>query len=447
MKIHICLVEDDDIMGESLVDRFRLEGMEVSWFRDARKAMDRIRQQPFNIVISDIRLPDMEGDSMFRLLTDSVVDLPPFIFITAFGTIVRAVELLKLGAVDYVCKPFDIEDLLRKISQYQRPAVQVAPVERLHRGTSPAMMKLRALLPKYAKSPETVLITGESGVGKEFFARLLHDIDAKRSASPFVAINCAAIPETLVESELFGHERGAFTGATKTKRGAFEQAGTGILFLDEIGDLSLSSQVKILRVLQDRSLRRVGSEQSVPLFCRVMAATNRPIAENVGKGLFREDLLYRINALQLAVPSLRERRDEILPLARDFLDACNKRDDDDAKSFGAGAEAALATYDWPGNVRELKNTVERAYLLADGRLIERGHLFDEWTGESHSDMEVDAGLAGYLVQQERAYLVEQLVRHGWRIAKTAGAIGISRKGLWEKMRRHDILVPSAGIDS
>jgi two-component system response regulator AtoC len=442
MSIQVCLIEDDEIMGESLVDRFELEGMRVEWYREARLAMQRIKQHAFNVVVSDIRLPDMGGDVLFKSLVKSTVDLPPFMFLTAYGTIERAVDLLQLGAVDYLCKPFDIDDLLSKIRRFQRPVNAPTPFDGLNRASSPAMVKLSSLIPKFAKSADTVLITGESGVGKEFFARLLHELDTKRSTQPFYAINCAAIPETLIESELFGHEKGAFTGAVKAKRGAFEQAGTGTLFLDEIGDLSLSAQVKLLRVLQERSARRVGGEALMSFSCRVIAATNRPLSDNVKSGIFREDLLYRLNALHLHVPSLRERPDEILPLARKFLDLCNRRSDEKPKLFSVNAEAALATYEWPGNVRELKNTVERAYLLAGSRTIERSHLFDNATDDGAEQQEIGSGLATYLVQHERAYLLEHLVKHQWRITETAGAIGISRKVLWEKMRRYDINAPS-----
>lgn len=442
MKLHICLIEDDDIMGESLVERFKLEGMEVTWLRQARAAMQCLQSQRFNIVLSDIHLPDMEGDKMFRMLVDTTTDLPPFIFITAFGTIERAVDLLRLGAVDYLCKPFDIEDLLGKITRYHRPIPVLGPVDELSRGTSSSIVRLRSLLPKYAKSADTVLITGESGVGKEFIARLLHHFDEKRGSKPFLAINCAAIPEGLLESELFGHERGAFTGAVRAKRGAFEEAGDGTLFLDEIGDLSLASQVKILRVLQERCGRRVGGEKSVTFRCRVIAATNRPIVENVRSGLFREDLLYRLNALPLTVPPLRERKDELLPLARDFLSRCNDRNECAPKAFSVSAEAAISAYDWPGNIRELKNTVERAHLLASSRTIERSHLFDDLLVSEDAALVSEPGLASYLVQQERAYLVEQLSRHNWRIIETASSLGISRKGLWDKMRRYMISAPA-----
>jgi DNA-binding NtrC family response regulator len=445
MTVRICLIEDDEIMGESLVDRFRLEGMQVEWFRDARTAMHRMQQHAFNLAVSDIRLPDMSGESMFRALAAASVNLPPFIFITAFGTIERAVELLKLGAVDYLCKPFEIDELLAKISRYQRPfSVSVTPDE-VFRGESAGMIKLRSLLPRYAKSADTVLITGESGVGKEFFARLLHNADPQRAAQPFFAINCAAIPEALVESELFGHEKGSFSGAFRQQHGAFEHAGMGTLFLDEIGDLSLAAQVKLLRVLQERAARRVGGEALIRFHCRVVAATNRPIAERARTGAFREDLLYRINPLHLHVPALRERRDEVIDLARDFLNQCNQRTDAPAKSFTVEVEAAIASYDWPGNVRELKSAVERACLLAGGRLIERGHLFDDLADDSLAHPEQPAVLASFLVQQERAFLFEQLRRHQWRITETAQAIGISRKGLWEKMRRFNISEPSSDI--
>lgn len=438
--IRICLVEDDQIMGESLVERFQLEDMAVIWLRDAAAAIEHIRNNRFDIVISDIRLPDMAGDTMYRTLLKTFGDLPPFLFITAFGTIERAVELLKIGAVDYLCKPFDIDDLLEKIHQYHRPHLTGNTVGPFDRAKSSGMVKLRSLVTRYARSSDTVLITGESGVGKEFVARHLHELDAKRAEQPFFAINCAAIPDSLAESELFGHEKGAFTGAMKQKRGAFEQAGKGTLFLDEIGDLSLSAQVKLLRVFQDRSARRVGGEEAIPFACRIVAATNRPIAVDIQNGRFREDLLYRLNALHLHIPSLRERSDEILPIAKEFLANINRRAGGDSKVLSIEAEAAIATYEWPGNIRELKNIIERAHLLADGRLIDRNHLFDE-SDHVESVIDTQPRLASFLIQQERAYLVEQLRAHEWRITETAAALGISRKGLWEKMRRHQITAP------
>ena len=441
--MRVCLIEDDEIMGESLVDRFQLEGIGVEWFRTGESAAKRLVNSRFDIVLSDIQLPDVQGDALYQRLVGESIDIPPFVFVTAYGDIGRAVDALKLGAADYICKPFNLEELLTKLARFARIDPTASNTQAFANAHSPGMVRVRALVPKFARSNETVLITGESGVGKEHVAALLHRLDTRRSQKPFYAINCAAMQDTLIESELFGHERGAFTGAVRLTRGAFERAEGGTLFLDEIGELSASAQAKLLRVLQEKAFRRVGGDEMIAFTCRVVAATNRPIFERAQAGEFRADLLYRVNPLHLHIPALRDRRDEILPLARGLLAARNRASDEQPKVLSASCEAALMTHDWPGNIRELKNAIGRAHLIAGARVIDRRHLFEDMAliedNAGNEDPEVD--LAMYMSQQERAFLVEQLNRHGWRIIETAQSIGISRKGLWEKMRRYAINEP------
>jgi DNA-binding NtrC family response regulator len=434
----ICLIEDDAIMGESLLDRLQLEGYAVRWYRHGAQALDAIPKQNFGLVLSDIRLPDIGGDEVFKRLARLNIALPPFVFITAYGTIERAVDLLRLGAVDYLTKPFDIENLLKKLRMYVRVNQPASALEKLAQARSPAMAKISGLLPKFARSDGPLLLTGESGVGKEHIARIIHELDEKRCHKPFIAINCGAIAETLAESELFGHERGAFTGAVKLRRGAFEQAEDGILFLDEIGDLPPALQVKLLRVIEDKRITRVGGEISIPAGCRVIAATNRKVDDEISRGAFRADLFYRLNALHINIPPLRERREEIAALAKIFLASCNQRSVEPAKIFAAESESALYLHEWPGNIRELKHCVERAHLVCDGNIISRQDLFENEHQSSAPTAGSGLQLDSFIAQQERAFLIDQLARHTGKIALTAATLGISRKTLWEKMRKHAI---------
>lgn len=434
----ICLVEDDTIMGESLVDRLQLEGYAVRWYRSGAQAIIEIPKQNFGLVLSDIRLPDIGGDEVFKRLAQLNIALPPFVFITAYGTIERAVDLLRLGAVDYLTKPFDIENLLKKLRMYVRINQPASALEKLAHARSPAMAKISGLLPKFARSDGSLLLTGESGVGKEHIARIIHELDEKRCRKPFLAINCGAIAETLAESELFGHERGAFTGAVKLRRGAFELAEDGILFLDEIGDLPSPLQVKLLRVIEDRHITRVGGETAIATTCRVIAATNRNVDDEITRGTFRTDLFYRLNALHIKIPPLRERREEIAALAKIFLAHCNQRSTEPAKIFAAESESALYLHDWPGNIRELKHCVERAHLVCDSSIISRQDLFESEYQTSTTAVDSTLQLDSFIAQQERAFLIDQLARHAGKIALTAATLGISRKTLWEKMRKHAI---------
>jgi DNA-binding NtrC family response regulator len=431
----ICLIEDDAIMGESLLDRLQLEGYAVRWYRNGAQALDEIPKQNFGLVLSDIRLPDIGGDEVFKRLAQLNIALPPFVFITAYGSIERAVDLLRLGAVDYLTKPFDIENLLKKLRMYVRVNQPTSAIEKLAQARSPAMAKISGLLPKFARGDGPLLLTGESGVGKEYIARIIHELDEKRCRKPFLAINCGAIAETLAESELFGHERGAFTGAVKLRRGAFEQA--------EIGDLPPALQVKLLRVIEEKRITRVGGETSIPAACRVIAATNRKVDNEVSRGAFRADLFYRLSALHINIPPLRERREEIAALAKIFLANCNQRSSEPAKIFAVESESALYLHEWPGNIRELKHCIERAHLVCDGNIISRQDLFEHERHGPPKTIESDLHLESFIAQQERAFLIDQLARHSGKIALTAATLGISRKTLWEKMRKHSITANDA----
>lgn len=425
----ICLVEDDEIMGESLMDRFSLEGFQCDWHRNANDAEAALISRDYLLVICDVRLPGVSGDELFAKLLAEHVSLPPFIFVTGAGDIDTAVRLLKEGAHDYITKPFDLDALMTRIRGIASTKNEDATTSF---GSSPAMRHVVSLLPRLAASISTVLITGESGVGKERIARTLHQMAGEHR--PFVAVNCGALTETLLEAELFGYVKGAFTGAIRSKKGVFEQADGGTLFLDEIGDMSVAMQTKLLRAIQERSVTKVGGETATPVDLKLICATHRDLKEMVTEGTFREDLYYRINVVQLRIPPLRERREDILWLARLFL-AEIAGTDKKAPVLSAAAEQALLQYAWPGNVRELRNVLERASLLTEGRSISMEHLFDHPTPAAPYEIDPKGTLRDYLDECERDYIVRVLNTCNWQIQSGADVLGISRKNLWEKMRR------------
>jgi DNA-binding NtrC family response regulator len=433
----LCLIEDDPIMGESLCDRFSLEGFAFDWHRDGESALRTIGHEPYAAIISDVRLPDVNGDELFRRLLARHTALPPFLFITAFGSIDRAVETLKLGAVDYITKPFDIEQLIAKTRQLIGPSASMREQdEEGVLGVSAAMRRIEEMLPRIATQAETVLLTGESGVGKEIVARLLHVHASRGQAVPFIAANCGAFTETLLESELFGYERGAFTGAIRMRKGLFEQAEGGTLFLDEIGDMPATMQVKLLRAIQERQVTRIGGDRVLPVNIRLVCATNKDLKTMVKEGQFREDLYYRINVLHISIPRLSERSDDILWLARTFL--LDRRDEGAPKYLSPTAESALLRHKWPGNARELKHCIDRARILARGPAIEPWDLFDiDFASSGQTASEPDS-LNTYLRSCEREFILRALEQHRWRVSETAEGLKISRKNLWEKMRKLNI---------
>ena len=432
----ICLIEDDEIMGESLADRFGLEGFDCDWHHDGSSALAALRVQDYALVLSDIRLPDMTGDALFEQLLSEPVKLPPFIFITGHGDIDTAVRLLKKGAHDYITKPFDLDALIEKIRNITAPVGELGAGGL---GRSSVMRQIEAMLNRLAASEASVLITGESGVGKERVAQALHQLTG--ADKPFIAVNCGALTESLLEAELFGYEKGAFTGAARTKKGVFEQADGGTLFLDEIGDMPLSMQVKLLRALQERSIVRVGGETPIPVSIRLVCATHQQLQEGVINGTFREDLYYRINVVELRIPPLRDRVEDILPIARALLADIAAASGKSTPALTAAAEHALKAYPWPGNIRELKNALERASLMSDGRTIAHDVLFDRPAPPLNAQQDVAGSLRDYLAECERDFIVRALGACQWQIQCCADSLGISRKNLWEKMRKLGIDKP------
>ncbi len=431
MKPQICLIEDDPIMGEALVERLDMEGYECTWFQRGRLAVPALLHKNFALAISDIRLPDISGEDLFVELQQTGRPLPPFLFITGHGAIDQAVRLLKLGAEDYLTKPLDVPKLLDKIRNLSARA-RVPSSDSPQLGISSRMRQIEAMLPRLATNARTVLITGESGVGKEIVAQALHAQADPSGKQPFVAVNCGALSESLMEAELFGHTRGAFTGAVNERKGCFEQADGGTLFLDEIGDMSPAMQVKLLRAIQERSIVRVGGEKSIPVNIRLFCATHRDLRKMVEEGRFREDLYYRIHVVQIDIPPLRERREDILWLADRFLAEFSGQDR--KRSLDASAEDKLVTSDWLGNARELRHCLERGCILSPALVLTATTLCNDYT-ESKPQAQT---LADHVAASERRRIVEALAANQGRIAETAAQLGISRKNLWEKMKKHDI---------
>ena len=447
--MHVCLVEDDDIMGESLADRFALEGFNCDWHKSAQSAAAGLREKRYDVVVSDIRLPDRNGDELFEELQADQPYVPPWIFITGYGTIERAIALMKLGAADYVTKPFDLDQLVAKLLAY----VPSAPHdERLADAwTLPGHAARRgnaaAACPAVDNDPHYRTIRRRQGGCRA------RDPSSGRASlrQAFVAVNCGGIPESLLEAELFGYERGAFTGALRLKRGLLEQASGGTLFLDEIGDMPLAMQIKLLRVLQERTVTRLGGEQSIAVNFRLICATHRDLRKLVEQGGFREDLFYRVNVVHLRIPPLRERPEDILWYAHRFLREVAQQNGGLQKVLSAGAEKALLNHLWPGNVRELRHCIERAYVLTPGKTLDPQVLFDEEQACAECGVGVNCvgvdqpTLTNCLEECERQYLLQELTRHDWHMNKTASAIGISRKNLWERLRRLGLTAPARAL--
>ncbi|OOG23864.1 transcriptional regulator [Thioalkalivibrio denitrificans] len=431
----LCLIEDDPIMGESLCDRFELEGFSVQWLQSVAEARPALQRGGCDAVISDIRLADGQGDALFQEMMEAGSVTCPWLFITGYGAVDRAVALLKLGATDYITKPFDLDALVEKLRGLIVQGGETGGAQTARLGVSPAMRRVESLLPRLATQAGTVLLTGESGVGKEAVARELHRLDPATADQPFVAVNCGGLTETLLEAELFGHEKGAFTGAVRSRAGVFEQAHGGTLLLDEVGDMPMVMQIKLLRAIQDRQVVRVGGDRPIPVNLRLICATHRDLLQMVREGSFREDLYYRIHVIHVRIPPLRERREDILWLAGRFLDEYARARNEPRKQLTAAAEQALLRHPWPGNIRELRHAIERACILSTGPLIQAETVFDEPGTEPGTEPDERGRLTHYLKACEADYIRRALDLHDGHIGHTAANLGISRKNLWERMKR------------
>ncbi len=424
----VGLLEDDPIMGGSLAQRLALEGASVRWWQTGREAVEALASaSPPDALICDIRLPDMSGEDVFRSVAASTTDLP-VLFMTAYGDIDQAVQLMRSGAADYITKPFDMSQFLDRLSALMRERRDDG---RPALGVSSAMREVEHFLSRIAAQPGPVLITGETGVGKEVTARHLHSLS--RPKSPFVAVNCAAIPADLLESEIFGHERGAFTGAQSRHLGYAERARDGILFLDEIGEMPASLQAKLLRLIEDRSFHRVGGEAPVHFRARIVTATNCDLCKAIAEGRFREDLLFRLDTFSIEIPPLRKRHEDIGWLLDRFVGEFLDTSTGHLRGTSALAVEAALGHDWPGNARELRNRVERAVALSTGELLMPADLFPP----RRSDQAVSSSgpLADIRDAAERRAIESALRDTGGQVQETARLLGVSRTTLWEKMKR------------
>jgi len=426
----IGIIEDDLVVGGTLAHRLELEGYTSLWWRTGREALEGIRTQRPDLVVCDILLPDMSGKDVFLRALPRLGGRP-FLFVTAHAQIEDAVFLMKAGAVDYLEKPYALPDLLDRIARLIK--LQPRPAGDL--GTSEAMRQVELLLRRVADIDSSLLITGESGVGKEVAAKFVHQIST-RAAEPFVAVNCGAIPNELIESQLFGHEKGAFTSAQMRHHGYVERARNGILFLDEVGELPMLMQVKLLRLVQERTFTRVGGETAIKTSARIICATNTDLETAVAEGSFRRDLFYRINVIAVAIPPLRDRSDDILPLARRFVQEFSEAFERDVRGFTPTAEQALLSDPWPGNVRELRNRVERAVALSQASRIGVNALFPSEATEADGDRQ--ATLAEVRDRAERRHIRAVLADVDNRVDEAAKRLGISRSTLFDKMRKLDI---------
>ncbi len=461
----ILLVEDHDTLRTGIKMTLQDEGHEIKECSTGKEAMEVIERESFDLIITDIKLGDISGIEVMEKAKE-INAATEVIIITAFATPETAIKALRLGAFDYVQKPFEMFELIKRVNNalkvrkyrtdidyFRDMLVRESTVDYLV-VSSPAMKKVLTLARKVAPTKATVLITGETGTGKERLATFIHE-ESPRKNRRLVKVNCAALHENLLESELFGHEKGAFTGAEKTRIGKFEAAHRGSIFLDEIGDMSPATQAKVLRVLQEQEFERLGSNKTIKVDVRVIAATNKDLETEVKKGNFRKDLYYRLNIINIHIPPLRERREDILVLARHFLDRYCLEFSKDVMGFTPEAVRKLENYDWPGNVRELQNVIERAVLLCEGDIIGEDDILiagSNGTEPSRSEaggtgnaigVFADSGGSGEeppldLKKMEREKIIEALRQSGFVQKKAAEILGVSPRVLNYKIKVHGI---------
>jgi two-component system response regulator AtoC len=446
MNKSVLIIEDEKIMRVSLADMLKAEGYTVLTAEDGASGILALSRGEFSLVITDVRLPDVSG---IGILKKAVQDNPslPVIVMTAYGTIDDAVEAMRLGAFDYITKPFAMEELLIVVRRALETRHLTEENIRLKKelsealnfpsiiGESRAMWQVLALLEKVSRTDSTVLLLGESGTGKELIASTIH-YQSSRKDKPLIKVNCAALPDNLLESELFGYEKGAFTGAASRKPGRFEMADSGTIFLDEIGDLPPLTQTKMLRVLEERSFERLGGTESLRVNVRIIAATNKDLSKEIKKGAFREDLYYRLNVIPIEIPPLRERHDDIPLLIDRFVQKFNDQYGLTVK-FSQGAVTELCRYAFPGNVRELINIIERGVTLADGGVVDRKDLPPHVLKDKGARTRL-LPLAEVAAEAEKSHILRILkVTQGNR-TQAAEILGISRKTLWEKMSNYHL---------
>ncbi|MCP9455040.1 MAG: sigma-54 dependent transcriptional regulator [Nitrospira sp.] len=459
MPASILVVDDEEAIRTSLRSILEDEGYQVTVASSGMEAVKIYGTDPPDLMLLDIWMPEMDGLETLRRVKE-LVPASQVMMMSGHGSIETAVKAIKLGAYDYIEKPLSLESVTLRV----RHALEQFRLEQENRalrtkvqrkfelvGQSPAMQRLRQLIETAGPTNSRVLISGANGTGKELVARAIH-LHSARATRPFIAVNCAAIPETLIESELFGHEKGAFTGATSMKRGQFEQADGGTLFLDEIGDMSLNTQAKVLRALQEQQFTRVGGTKLIKVDVRVLAASNKDLETEIQKGNFREDLYYRLNVVPIIVPPLRERREDIPALVHHFMQIHAEEQGLRKKEVTPEAMAVLQQYEWPGNIRELRNLVERLMIMVSGPVIEASHvaMSIHVKVSSAASVQADGRLAAALFSRsynslkdarhafEKEYISRKLREHHWNISRTAEDLKIERSHLHRKIKLLDV---------
>jgi len=445
----ILLVDDEKSIRTTLSLFLERQGYNVEALPDGNSAIEKLKVDFFDLVITDLKMRDVDGLQVLRE-AKALNPLTEVIVLTGFGTVESGVEAIKLGAYDYIQKPVDMDefllliekalerkDLKLKVEQLQTELKEKYRFENIV-GKSKEMMDVFSLVFKVAPTDSTVLITGESGTGKELIARSMHE-HSRRKNRTFVTINCGALPENIQESELFGHVRGAFTGAIKDKRGLFQEANGGTLFLDEVGEMSLATQVKVLRFLQNGEIRKVGDNEPIYVDVRLIAATNQDLEVAIEKGTFREDLFYRLNVIPIKMPPLRRRRDDIPLLISYFIDKYRDRTGKKVHSISQEAEKILTGYNWPGNVRELENVIERAVILTNKNTIMAEDLPPSIRNTADSDSDFIENIDEIPLEElEKKQILKVLNKYSWNQKKASEILGISTTTLWRKLKSYGI---------
>jgi DNA-binding NtrC family response regulator len=451
--LHILIIDDEEHICSALARFLRKEGYTISTAGDGERGLEMFRAEKFDIILTDVAMPKLDGLEFLQTVRGVDTNVP-VVVLTGTGTVKRAIQAMRLGATDYITKPFSMQVVVRvmnNIAQSLRP-LQDEGRQRNNMGgyellgSSVAMQAVGKLIGAVSLTPNhtSVLILGESGTGKELVARVIHEGSAN-AHEPFVGLNCAALPENLLESELFGHEKGAFTGATQQRLGKFEAAGTGTIFLDEIGELSMLMQQKLLRVLQERDFERIGGNTLHPVKARFIAATNRHLQGEVKAGRFREDLYYRLNVFPIELPPLRERMEDVMPLAEYFLALYNERMEKSIRGFSVEARDLLCAYAYPGNVRELENIVERSVALTRGQAITADALPALQTAfqpvqeqKQERDVQTEKPLEEAHESLERQFLIRQLAKFRGNVSETALSAGMTRQNLYYLLKKHGL---------
>lgn len=446
----ILVADDEKNIRNGLEIALEDEGYSVVQAADGNEAWEILTSKDVDLVIADLRMPGMNGQELLKRITSSYPTMP-VIILTGHGTIEAAVEAMRNGAVDFLTKPLNLDRLfllirraMNNLDLYDQNAALKRELAELKRqtgfakiiGKSAPMVRLMETVRQVADAQASVLVTGESGVGKELVADAIHQLSS-RSSGPFIKVSCASFAETLLEDELFGHEKGAFSGAISSRKGRFELANGGTLFLDEIGEISQSTQVKLLRVLQEQKFERLGGEKTVTVDVRLIAATNRNLKEEVEIGKFREDLYYRLNVVHIEVPPLRERKEDIPLLMSHFLEMYNERNKRHVQGFSQRAKAAMMAYDWPGNIRELGNCVESAVVLTANQIIDLDDL-PAVVRNANSEERVVIPVGSTMEQAEKALILATIAYCGGNKSKAADVLGIARKTLHRKVQEYKL---------